>query len=109
MADLSTTKGKHHHEFTEAKVKQQEKNVMDLKHTTEQFINPFADRCDQLINMATKAVLPEKIQEDIAKRTMFGEEMLVVANARYIDHKHSIGTYGFFVVSRGLFAADSSL
>ena len=77
MADLPTTKGKHHHEFTEAKVKQQEKNVMDLKHNIELFTNPFADGCDQFINLVTKVVLPEKIQEDIDRRTMFGKEKLV--------------------------------
>ena len=79
MADLSTIKVKHHYEFIEAKVKQQEKNVVDLKHTTEQFM----DGCDQLINMVTKAVLPETIQEDIAKKTMFGEEKLTA----YLAHK----------------------
>jgi hypothetical protein len=77
MADLPKTKAKHHHEFTEAKVKQQEMNVMDLKHTIDTFTNPFADGCDQLINMVTKAVLPEKIQADINKRIEIGEERFV--------------------------------
>ena len=77
MADLPNTKAKHHHELTDAKVKQQEKNVMDLKHTIDKFTNPFADGCDQLINMVTKAVLPEKIQADINKRIEIGEERFV--------------------------------
>ena len=47
---------------------------MDLKHTIEKFTNPFTDQCSQLINMVTKAVLPEKIQEDINNRTTIGEE-----------------------------------
>ena len=35
MADLHKTEAKHHYELTEAKVKQQEKSAMDLKHTIE--------------------------------------------------------------------------
>jgi len=74
MADLPKTKAKHHHELTEAKVEQQEKNAIDLKNTIEKFTNPFANGCNQLINMVTKAILPAKIQEDINKRTEIGEE-----------------------------------
>ena len=60
--------------LTKAKVKEQEKNAMDLKHTIAKFTNPFTDQCSQLINMVTKAVLPEKIQEDINNRTTIGED-----------------------------------
>ena len=50
---------------------------MNLKHTTDKFTNPFSDGCDQLINMVTKAVLPEKILSDINKRIDIGEEKFV--------------------------------
>lgn len=60
MADLLDTKANNQHELTEANVKQQEKNVIDLQHTHDILTNSFTDGGDQLINMVTKAVLPMK-------------------------------------------------
>ena len=39
MAGQPKIKAKYHHQLTEAKVKQQEKNVMDLKYTTDKLIH----------------------------------------------------------------------
>ena len=49
---------------------------MDFKHTIDE-ANPSAYECDQLINMVTKAVLPEKIQEDMNTMIEVGEETCV--------------------------------
>ena len=60
IAGISPIKGKHHHELTEAIAEFQEQNVIDLTQSIEHFTNPFADECDQVINLVTKAVMSEK-------------------------------------------------
>ena len=65
---------KQHHENTDAKTKLQVKNVAALKDTINKFTNPFTDECEQLINMVTKAVMPERVLHDICRRTQIGEE-----------------------------------
>ena len=70
----SNTSKQHHHENTNAKTKLQQKNVADLTKTINTFTNPFTDECDQLINMVTKAIMPDKIQHDVCQRNQIGEE-----------------------------------
>ena len=67
----------HHHEDTDARTKHHQKNIADMANTINKFTNPFTDDCDQLINMVTKAVMPEKIHNDISQSMQIGEERFV--------------------------------
>lgn len=58
----------------QANAKLQEQNVDDLTQSIKQFTNPFAGESDQVITMVTKAVVSEKIQQDINSSTEVGAE-----------------------------------
>lgn len=73
MAGLDKVEAKQHHENSAAKLKQQERNVTSLTKTITQFTNPFCHDFDKLINLATKAVMPPNVENDIKMRTHNGE------------------------------------
>ena len=64
ITGLPNMKTMHHHEVTLSKLQQQDKNVRDLVDTITEFTNPFADKSGQLINIVTRAVMPEKVWQD---------------------------------------------
>ena len=55
---------KHRHDLSRAILKMQSKNAQKLVSITEGFINPFSYEND-IINLVTKAVMLEKIKQDI--------------------------------------------
>ena len=53
------------HELSRAILKMQTKNAQKLVSTIEGFINPFSNQVNDIINLVTKAVMLEKIKQDI--------------------------------------------
>lgn len=74
MAGLNTPRSMQHHDLTDAKLKKQEKNVAALYTTITNFTNPFDDECNQLINIVTKAIMPDRVQQDISRRKEIGSQ-----------------------------------
>jgi hypothetical protein len=74
MAGTSKIQINHHHELSEAKILEQDKHVLELKRTIEEFTNPFTNDCDQIINIVTKVVLPDSAQKDIRNRNEIGQK-----------------------------------
>ena len=56
---------KRHHELSQAKLKRQIKNAQKIVSTIEGFINPFSYQENDIINLVTKAVMLEKIKQDM--------------------------------------------
>ena len=56
---------KRHHELTQAMLKRQIKNAQKIVSTIEGFINPFSYQENDIINLVTKAVMLEKIKQNI--------------------------------------------
>ena len=56
---------KRHHELSRAILKMQAKNAQKLDSITEGLINPFSYQANDIINLVTKAVMQEKIKQDI--------------------------------------------
>ena len=56
---------KRRHELSRAILKMQGKNAQKLVSITEGFINPFSYQENDIINLVTKAVMLEKIKQDI--------------------------------------------
>ena len=75
MAGMRSTEAKQHHDLMGTKARQQEDNVTTLTATIKKCIDPFSDQCDEVINILTKAIMPEKIQQDIARRNEIGQAM----------------------------------
>ena len=75
MVGMKSAEAPKHHELRSTKVRQQEDNVTTLTETIKKCIDPFSDECDELINILTKAIMPEKIRQDIARRNEIGQEM----------------------------------
>ena len=75
MAGMRSTEAKQHHDLMGTKARQQEDNVTALTDTIKKCIDPFSDQCDEVINILTKAIMPEKIQQDIVRRNEIGQVM----------------------------------
>ena len=56
---------KRRHDLSRAILKMQAKNAQKLVSITEGFINPFSYQENDIINLVTKAVMLEKIKQDI--------------------------------------------
>ena len=56
---------KRRHELSWAILKMQTKNAQKLVSTIEGFINPFSYQENDIINLVTKAVMLEKIKQEI--------------------------------------------
>ena len=63
--DDSKTARKRHHERRATILKMQTKNAQKLVSAIEGFINPFSYQENDIINLITKAVMLEKIKQDI--------------------------------------------
>ena len=56
---------KRRHELSGAILKMQTKNAQKLVSTIEEFLNPFSYQENDIINLVTKAVMLEKIKQEI--------------------------------------------
>ena len=56
---------KRRHELSQSILKMQTKNAQKLVSTIEGFINPFSYQENDIINLVTKAVMLQKIKQDI--------------------------------------------
>ena len=56
---------KFRHELSRAILKMQTKNAQKLVSTIEGFISPFSDQQNDILDLVTKAVMLEKIKQDI--------------------------------------------
>ena len=77
MAGLKSAKTTTHYELSDAMTKRQENKVLKLVDTIKQFCDPFANEYDRVVNMVTKAVISETIQQDIIQRNAIGRELFV--------------------------------
>ena len=77
-----------HYENTDAKTNMQANNVTVLKQTINKFTNSFTDECDKIINIVTKAVMPERVQNDISNRTQIGERCF----AQFVEERIKTNT-----------------
>ena len=65
MTRDSETARKRCHELSRAILEKQTRNAQKLVSTIEGFINPFSYQENDIINLVTKAIMLEKIKQDI--------------------------------------------
>ena len=75
MAGTSSKKGKHHDAITSVRTRQ-EKNIEQLVDCINRFTNPFSEESEDLFNLVTKVVMPEKVKEDLCQQSVIGNRML---------------------------------
>jgi hypothetical protein len=75
MAGLHPAAKESHHALSDSIAKRHSKAIDDLTTTMEAFSNPFTEDCDELFNLATKAVMPEKVSRDLCRQTMLGQQL----------------------------------
>lgn len=75
MAGTSSRKGKHHDAITSVRTRQ-EKNIEQLVDCINRFTNPFSEESEDLFNLVTKVVMPEKVKEDLCQQSVIGSTML---------------------------------
>ena len=91
MAGLKSAKRTTHHELSDTMTKRQEKNVLELVDSIKQFCDPFANDYDHIVNMVTKAVMSDTIQQDIIQRNAIGRAMVAkFVEARVISNEVNI-------------------
>ena len=69
MAGTSSKKGKHHDAITSVR-NRQEKNIEQLVDCINRFTNPFSEESEDLFNLVTKVVMPEKVKEDLCQQSV---------------------------------------
>ena len=65
MTRDSETARKRHHQLSQAIRKRKTKNAHKLVSTIEGFVKPFSYQETYIIDLVTKAVIPEKVKQDI--------------------------------------------
>ena len=76
FAGLSSAAQMHHHALSPSVLLRQEKNIEALTTTLRGFTNPFTEDCDELVNLVTKAVMPEKVKNDVCGQRAIGSRLL---------------------------------
>ena len=86
MANVTTKQRMKHHELSPACVKRQMSDVQKLQTVVEEF-DPFSQDNDRLVNIVTRAVMPQDVTRDILRADEAGKQ-------QYIDfvEKRVIGT-----------------
>jgi hypothetical protein len=49
--------------------------VFDYNRTVNSFINPFTDESDELLNLVTKAVMPDTVTKDLCRQSALGQQL----------------------------------
>lgn len=62
--------------LSNAKKLNQEQNVTALANTLQRFVHPFSNEHDDIINIVTKAIMSDTVQEDIMKRNEKGQQLI---------------------------------
>ena len=75
MASSSSMTPKHHHALATAVRPLQEKNIKQLTITIESFTIPFLEESSDLLNRATRVVMPKEVKRDICKPSAIGKEL----------------------------------
>ena len=65
-----------HHHALSAALTRQVKNIQAPTATIEKFTNPFKEESQELFNLVTKAVMPEKIKSDICNESNIKKQLL---------------------------------
>ena len=76
MAGVDTPAQTHHHALSAALMTRQVKNIKALTATIQRFTNPFEEQRQELFNLVTKAVMPEKVKSDLCNESNIGEQLL---------------------------------
>ena len=66
---------KHHHTLATAVRLLQEENIEQLTTTIGGFTNPFLEERFDLLNLATKVVMPKEVKREISKPSDIGKEL----------------------------------
>ena len=75
MAGLSSKTPRRHHALSAATFTHQEKALEDLIAMFRCFTNPFSEQSNDLFNLVTKVVVPEKIKEDLCNQSQIGQKL----------------------------------
>ena len=75
MAGVSSKAQGHHHNLTTAVLAHEEKGVAQLTPTIERFTNTFSHTHTNLLNLVTKVVMPETVEEDLCEQSEIGRRL----------------------------------
>jgi hypothetical protein len=75
MAGVFTIVPVHHHELSDPVLRRQESNIQNLTSTLNSFTNPFTVEGDDIFNLATKVIMPEKVKHDLCRRNDIGKKL----------------------------------
>ena len=74
MAGVTSGEQAHHHELTDPVRSRRESNVLKLTTTIAEFINPLSPENNGFFNIVTKAIMPEKVTNDLSRRNDMGKD-----------------------------------
>ena len=90
MAGVSSKKQTRHHCHNAAVLMRENKNINILINTVETFTNPFTDEGNDLYNLVTKVVMPEKIKNDLCKQAVIGQTLSTRLSRTVFSQRRSI-------------------
>ena len=76
MAGGETYTPKHHHALLSSTQLRHDKNIEALTVTMRTFTDPFTEDSEELVNLVTKEIMPEKVKKDLCEEPAIGEQLL---------------------------------
>ena len=75
MAGLHPAAKESHHALSASNENRQNKAIDDLTSTMKTFTNLFTEDSDELFNLVTKAVMPQKVSTDLCRQSKLGQQL----------------------------------
>jgi hypothetical protein len=76
IVGISSNAPTHQHKLSKSFLSRQENNILKIITTLRTYTNPFADECQDLINLVTKRVMSDKISEHVCNRNAIESEQM---------------------------------
>lgn len=75
MAGMCSQAQRQHHKLSAAVLSREEKNIEALTNTVSSFTNPFTEESNDLLNIVTKLVMPDKMKADLCRQSEIGQKL----------------------------------
>ena len=74
MARMSPKKQKFHHNLASSVLECEDNSINQLLTTLRNFTDPFKEDGNELFNLVTKVIMPEKVKNDLCERGEIGKK-----------------------------------
>ena len=88
----STHSSAHHHSLSASVFSREEKSIVQLLATMENFTNPFVEQSEELFNLVTNVVTPTQVKKDMSEQSSIGAKLFET----FAKERFQLGTIGLW-------------